>query len=62
LQGWLANVLATWTTKLSNVSSGSPEDRLDAMVCLMNIGNEQVQCQEFDVLNDKVGEDFYFEN
>lgn len=28
------------------------------MVCLMNLGNEQVQCQEFDVPNDRVGADF----
>ena len=33
-------------------------DNGDAMVCLMNIGNELVQCQDFDILNDRVGADF----
>ncbi len=33
-------------------------DSGDAMVCLMNIGNEQVQCQEFGVPTDRVGTDF----
>ena len=33
-------------------------DNGDAMVCLMNIGKEQVQCQDFDVPNERVGADF----
>ena len=33
-------------------------DNGDAMVCLMNIGNAVLQCQDFDILNDRVGADF----